>query len=119
MNELEEARRALERSRSGRYLDNGDDATRELTTAIDALRRLESRVLGTSPCAERRQELTSGLNAFRIELRMANRLHQQAASWESRWAAALQDSLGLRAAAYGRDGSPARDEALRRTAWEG
>jgi len=119
MNEVEEAHRAVERSRAQHYLKDWDAATIELGTAVEALRGLESALAREAPGTARRSELRASLHAFQRELRLAQRIHDQAASWESRWASAVQDSLGMRAAAYGPDGAAAAGESIRRTAWEG
>lgn len=119
MSEVEEAHRSVQQSRSERYLNNWDESTRELIMAADALRRLEASLKHELPAAERRTELIAELNAFKMELRLAQRIHDHAASWENGWANAVQEALGLRAASYGPDGTALRGESIRRTAWEG
>jgi hypothetical protein len=119
MTEIESAHRAVERSRATQYLNGWAGTSRELTAAIDVLHTLQQSLSSQPPSPERRQQLRSELQAFRTELRLAARLHEQAACWENNWALAVQDTLGLRASAYGPDGAPSSGSAIRRMAWEG
>lgn len=119
MSLIEEVRQAVQRSKAEWYLGGWDNTTRELSAAVDALRTLETALRLEIPSTAQRRRLMSEIMAFRSELRLAERLHSQASGWEAKWALAVQDALGLRAAAYGPDGAAQSGRAIRSMAWEG